>query len=197
MELLLVRHAEVASDARGRCYGRLDVPLSEEGRMQARALGDLLAGEDLAAVVSSPRVRALDTARPIAARHGLPVTPLDELSELDFGELEGLTFDEIAVTWPDLYERWMTHPAAVVFPGGERFIELQQRAKEAVARLRDMYEGQIVVAVTHAGVVRAVVAAALRIPDERIFGLSVDIASISHVGWSQGGAAIVRSINVR
>jgi alpha-ribazole phosphatase len=197
MELLLVRHAEVARNARGRCFGRLDVLLSDEGREQARALAARLSHEAVAAVVSSPRVRARDTATAIAEPHGLAVSTLDELSELDFGALEGLTYDEIAATWPELYEQWMTQPTAVEFTEGERFADLQVRAAEAVARLRESYEGRIVVAVTHAGVVRTIVAAALGMPEDRIFRLSVDPASITHVSWSEGGDSLVRSVNVR
>jgi alpha-ribazole phosphatase len=197
MELLLVRHAEVARNARGRCFGRLDFPLSDEGREQARALAARLSHEPVAAVVSSPRVRARDTATAIAEPHGLAVSTLDELCELDFGALEGLTYDEIAATWPELYEQWMTQPTAVEFPEGERFADLQVRAAEAVTRLREGYEGRIVVAVTHAGVVRTIVAAALGMPDERIFRLSVDPASITHVTWREGGDALVRSVNAR
>ncbi len=196
MELLLVRHAEVVDDARGRCYGRLDVPLSAEGREQARALAVRLSTEEVAAVVSSPRVRARDTAAFIAEPHCLPLATLDELCELDFGELEGLTYDEIAATRPELYEQWMTEPTTVEFPGGESFADLQARAATALAQLREGDEGRIVVAVTHGGVVRAVVAAALGMPDDRIFGVSVDTASITHVGWSESGV-VVRSVNVR
>ena len=196
MELLLVRHAEVASDARGRCYGRLDVPLSEAGHEQARALAERLSGADVAAVVSSPQVRARDTAAAIAGPHGLPVTTVDELCELDFGVLEGLRYDEIAATWPALYERWMTRPATVEFPGGECLADLRARATAAVAGLRDSYDRLTVVAVTHAGVVRVVVATALGISDDRIFSVSVDTASITHIGWSEAGV-FVRSLNVR
>jgi alpha-ribazole phosphatase len=195
MELLLVRHAEVAGDVRGRCYGRLDVPLSEDGRKQARALAERLSRADLAAVVSSPRVRALDTATPIARPHGLPVSTLDELCELDFGELEGLTYDEIAAMWPELYEQWMTQPTTVEIPDGERFADFRARASAAVAALRASYEGRTVVAVTHAGVVRIVVATALGMPDDKIFSISVDTASITHIGWSDAGP-IVRGVNI-
>jgi alpha-ribazole phosphatase len=195
MELLLVRHGEVAGELRGRCYGRLDVPLSDEGRAQARALAERLSSTDVAAVVSSPRVRARDTATSIARPHAVQVATLDQLCELDFGVFEGLTYEEIEATWPELYERWMTQPTAVEFPGGETFADLRARVADAVSGLRRSYEGRTVVAVTHAGVVRTVVATALGMPDDRIFDLSVDPASVTHVGWSEAGV-VVRGLNV-
>jgi len=196
VELLLVRHAEPTENAQGRCYGRLDVELSESGRDQCRRLAAHLSGEPLAAIVSSPWRRARDTADAIAEPHALPVMVLDQLRELDFGELEGLTYDEISVSRPELYERWMTEPTAVHFPGGEGYPDLHARVVDAVAQLRATYDRQTVVAVTHGGVVRAVLAEALGIPHDRIFRFAVDTASITRVEWCEG-AAFVRRVNQR
>jgi alpha-ribazole phosphatase/probable phosphoglycerate mutase len=194
MRLLLVRHAEPADDARGRCYGTLDVDLSAAGRAQCATLSDRLAAEPLVAVVSSPRRRALETAAAIATPHGLAVEAIDDLRELDFGELEGRTYDEIAATRPELYAQWMETPTRVRFPGGEGFEDLQSRVEGTVETLRERHAGGTVVAVTHGGPVRAVVAGALGMPPERIFRLAVDTASVTEVEWLDG-AAVVRSLN--
>lgn len=194
MELVLVRHAEVSDEARGRCYGRLDYALSARGREQARRLAARLADEPLAAVVSSPLCRASETAAELAAPHELGVTIAEELAELDFGELEGLTYDEVAATWPELYAAWMNEPATVAFPRGESLADLKRRAAAAVSWLRAAHDGSVVVAVTHAGVVRAVVAGVLGIPDDRIFRLDVEPASITRVEW-RDGVAVVRVVN--
>src|SRR5688500_7850135 len=95
--VILVRHGQPAEALRGRCYGRLEVPRSDEGRAQVERVARYLVGSPLAAVYSSPRVRALDSARQIAAVRGWKeeeVQVEDALRELDFGELEGLTFEE-------------------------------------------------------------------------------------------------------
>ena len=195
MELVLVRHAEPADDARGRCYGRLDVGLSDSGWDQCMRLAAHLAGEPLAAVVCSPLLRARDTAGAIAKPHGLSVVVLDQLRELDFGELEGRTYSEIASSRPELYEQWMTAPTTVRFPGGERYADLRARVVDAVEGLRATYAGRRVVVVTHGGVVRAVLAEALGIPHDRIFRLAVDTASITRVEWCDG-VAVVRNVNL-
>lgn len=195
MELVLVRHAEPTEEARGRCYGRLDVELSERGRAQCEQLAATLSEVPVAAVVSSPRLRARDTARAIAERHGLDVSVLEELRELDFGELEGHTYEEIASSHPDLYARWMRAPTTVRFPGGEGYADLHARAVAVVSRLRATYAGQLVVAVTHAGVVRAVLAEALGMPHDRIFRLAVDTASVTRLKWLEN-TPIVRGVNL-
>jgi alpha-ribazole phosphatase len=196
MRIVLVRHAEAEESARGRCYGSLDVGLSARGRSQCAALGDALACEHVASIVSSPRIRALETARAIAERHELGVQVDPAVRELDFGELEGRAYDEIATSMPDLYAEWMTNPTRVRFPGGESYADLAHRALRAVEALRRSLSGQTVVVVTHGGVVRAVVADALEIPDDRIFRLAVDPASLSVVDWV-ADVPIVVALNVR
>ena len=190
-----MRHAESTDDARGLCYGQLDVELSQSGREQCARLAAALASAPVAAVVSSPLRRALETADAIARPHGLEVVVLDGLRELDFGELEGKTYDEIAASRPELYRRWMTEPTRVRFPGGESYADLEARATDAVSKLREEHDGRTVVAVAHGGVVRAVVARALGLPADRIFRLSVDFASVTRVAWD-GGVPIVRCLNV-
>ena len=96
MRLVLVRHAETDAAARGRCYGSLDVGLSPIGRSQCASLAHALAVEPVSTVVTSPRVRAVETATAIAEPHGVAVRVDADLQELVFGELEGRTYDEIA-----------------------------------------------------------------------------------------------------
>ena len=138
MRLLLIRHAEPSEDARGRCYGRLDVGLSPHGREQAGELARALAGTRLEAVYSSPRRRAVETAAALD-----PSSVVDErLRELDFGEFEGRTYDEIAASHPEVYRRWMETPTEVRFPGGESYSELRRRVLAAVHDLRGRHDSE-------------------------------------------------------
>jgi alpha-ribazole phosphatase len=194
MRLVLVRHAEPEPSARGRCYGSLDVGLSSHGHDQAAALAALLASEPVEAVLSSPRRRAVDTATPVAGRHGLGVEVVADLRELDFGELEGRTYDEIADTLPELYAAWMTHPTRVRFPGGECYAELRARSLAAVAAVRRRFPSGTVVVVAHGGVVRSVLADVLGLPDEGIFRLAVGPASLSTIEWL-GDEPVVTGVN--
>lgn len=89
----------------------------------------------------------------------------------------------------------MTEPTTLRFPGGEGYADLHARVADAVAQLRATYDGRMVVAVAHGGVVRAVLAEALGMPHDRIFRLAVDTASITRVEWCEG-VAVVRSVNL-
>jgi broad specificity phosphatase PhoE len=183
--LVLVRHCEPAEDARGRCYGSLDVGLSDAGRAHARELASRLSAD---AVWTSPRLRALETSEPLTP------APLvdDDLRELDFGELEGRTFDEIAASEPKLYRAWMETPTQVRFPGGESYADLKTRALRSLDRIAEEYESAILV--THGGVIRAGLATWLGIPDESIFRIDVSYGGVTVVE-RVAGTPVVRMVN--
>ncbi len=190
--LILVRHCEPQEDSRGLCYGRLDIGLSPAGREHAASLAARVAEQPYDAVYASPRTRSFDTAIPIAAERGLDPVVDDDLREIDFGELEGRSYDEIAQTDPDLYRAWMQTPTQVRFPGGESFADVKGRAITAFGRIRVQHESAVVV--THGGVVRAGLAAWLGMPDEAIFRLAQDYGGVTIVDWL-GDAPLVRLMN--
>lgn len=190
--LVLVRHCEPQDDARGLCYGSLDIGLSAAGRDHAARVARELAALGYDAVYTSPRVRALDTAAPIAAARELTPMVEDDLREIDFGELEGRSYDEIAARDPELYRAWMETPTRVTFPGGESFADVKARALAAYDRIRAAHDAAVVV--THGGVVRAGLAAWLGMPDEAIFRLAQEYGGVTIVDWI-GDAPLVRLLN--
>jgi alpha-ribazole phosphatase len=181
--LLLVRHGEPDESMHGRCYGRLDVPLSAAGLRRAAAVGETLRSHEIAAVYTSPLQRALDTARAVASAHGLEAIPREALLELDFGELEGRSHEEIASEHPELYRFWMEDPSTVRFPGGEALSDLRARVLQEVAGIRERHVGQSVAVVAHGGVVRVVLAEALELPDTAFFRLDQPYGALSVVDW--------------
>lgn len=191
--LVLIRHAEPDNSMHGRSYGRLDVPLSTAGRAQAAAIAETLRDARLDAVFASPLRRAIDTAAPLAEARGLEVVTHEGLRELDFGALEGLTFDDIALECPELYETWMRDPTQTRFPDGESFDDLRERALAAAAEIRSEHERAAIVA--HGGVTRAILADALQMPARAIFRLDQPYGAISVVEWTDGTAA-VRGVNL-
>ena len=186
--LLLIRHAQPEDDARGRCYGRLDVGLSPTGAEAAERLAASLRDVALDAVYSSPRRRAVQTAELLGAPH------VDErFGELDFGELEGMTYEDVERDHPELFRRWMKSPTEVRFPGGESWADLRGRVDDAVAEVLSS-NGETVAVVTHGGVVRAVLARVLGLADERVFAFDVGYARVSVVDWVES-TAVVRLLN--
>lgn len=182
--VLLVRHGETQYNREEVFRGRLDVPLNERGREQARATGRALAGAPIAAVWASPLSRAVQTAEAIAAPHGLPVRLHDGLIDLDFGAWQGLPHDEVRRRHPDLYRRWVEAPGTVAFPGGET---LAGAAARAVAALNAIAAAGAVAVVSHRVVCKLLVAAALGLGGEGFWKIRQDTACINVLDWTPAG----------
>ena len=180
MQLFLVRHGQTESNRRGLALGRADVPLNDHGRWQAQRLAEALAGERLAAVYASPLQRALETANGIAAAQGLEVTPEPRLIEMDIGQLDGLTFPEIRARFPGLLEAWVSGPGPeVTMPGGERLIDVQERALDAVRDLAQRHPEENVCAIAHNFVILGLLTAALGIGLANFRRVRQSVAAIS------------------
>jgi alpha-ribazole phosphatase len=192
--MVLIRHAEAEDAYAGRCYGSLDVALSPTGHQHAHQVAERLADLPVTLVASSPRRRAMDTAAPIAARHGLAVEVLPGLREMDFGSLEGRTYTEIEQAMPELWHEWMTHPTALRFPDGESYEDLHARACHAVDTLRRDHPSQTLVVVAHGGVLRALLADALELASHNIFRLDQSYCAINVIDWFDN-TPVIRIIN--
>ena len=173
----LIRHGEPAEEARHRCYGSLDVGLSETGRAQIAQVAVYLKGEPVAAIYTSPRSRTLESARILGAVASCSIEVVEDLREIDFGDFEGLAYDEIAARYPDLYRRWMETPTEIQFPNGESFPAMRVRVLRAFDAIQREREGQTVAIVSNGVVNRALLAWALQMPDNCTFRLAQDYAA--------------------
>jgi broad specificity phosphatase PhoE len=194
--LVLVRHLEPEASIDGRAYGTIDVPLSAEARGQAGLLAEALGAVDLTAVYTSPLRRAFETAAPIAARHGLTPVVHEGLQEIDFGELEGMRYEDVERTRPAVFRAWMEDPTGVSFPGGESFAELRTRALAAAQEIRERHHGSSAALVAHGGVARAILSASLELPDHALFRLDQPYGAVSVVDWFDG-TPVVRLLAAR
>lgn len=152
MRLLLVRHATSQWNAEGRWQGQADPPLSDAGRVEARAAADELRGA-VGAVVASDLRRAFETATILAAALDLaPPVPEPLLREIDVGEWSGLRREEIEERWPGLLEAWRAGRLDRI-PGGEERDRFRARVVGAVEHLASQPWSDAVCVVTHAGVI--------------------------------------------
>jgi probable phosphoglycerate mutase len=176
MRLILIRHGETDNNAGGLVQGRLDLPLNALGERQAAALAEHLARESLVHVVCSPLLRACRTAAVIATPHGLTPQTLDDLVEMDVGEMEGLSGPQMRERFPAFLTAWAGPDGpSLRMPGGESLADVQARAWAVVEQLRVAWPEGCVVAVTHNFVLAAVVCKVLGLPlsDFRRFRHSV------------------------
>ena len=121
---------------------------------------------------SSHLERAFKTAQIVAEPHGLNVEKVNELAEMDFGDLEGLTYEEAEERFPQVYRSCMTRPTETQFPNGENFQEMRMRVLRAVDSILQRHPGESVGIVAHAGVNRIVLCRAMSIPDSEMFQIA-------------------------
>jgi alpha-ribazole phosphatase len=188
--LWLVRHAEPEEAARGVCYGSLNVGLSPKGMKQAESIAAALAGRPFDAIYTSPSRRCMDTARRIAAGRTCAMEVIDALRELNFGEFEGLTYDEIGARYPDLYRQGMERPTETQFPGGESFAQMSDRVMTVTRQVLARHRGGAILFVTHGGGIRIILAEALGLSAPHIFRIGQRYGAVNRIRYSEGTAVV-------
>ena len=188
---LLIRHGENDFLKQGRLPGRLpDIHLNERGRAQAAALAENLQAFPLRAIYSSPLERAVETAGPLAQALGQPLQLRPELLDTDVGEWEGQYLKKLRKL--PLWKQVQEQPSRVRFPGGESFLELQQRLVREFDLLRLAHKPKDLLAVVfHADPIKLVLAHFLGLPLDNFqkLGVSPGSVSILVVGKSGGQLA--------
>lgn len=168
----LLRHGEVQG---GACYrGSTDDPLTEYGVQQMRKA---VAGrDDWQLIVSSPLCRCLDFAKELSQEKKLPLIVEAGFQEIHFGDWEGKNAEQIN---PDALSRFYEQPLNYQPPNGESLSEFQNRIAKAWQQVLQHQQGQSILIITHAGVMRILCCLVLQIPLEKSFALQVDHASFT------------------
>ncbi|MDA0988884.1 MAG: histidine phosphatase family protein [Chloroflexi bacterium] len=180
LRLFLVRHGAIPDVEAGRYWGHTDIPLSQHGIRQAEMLRQRLASENIAAVYSSDLSRAHKTASIIAGPHDVPVTLCHDLREIDFGQLEGTTFDEAQRNRPGVENLWFGTDPGTGFPGGESLDALAGRVDSAIERILEAGSPDIsVLLVAHGGPIRVLVCRMMGMDVSRWWQIRIDLASLS------------------
>lgn len=188
--LYLVRHGThglVGKALAGRLPG---ISLSDQGRRQAEALSEHFARLSVGEVQSSPLERCRETAAPIAARLGLPVTVSAALNELDCGDWTGQTFD--VLSHDARWVQWNAERGRTVVPGGESIGSVRDRVMMRVEALQS-HEREPAIFVTHSDVIKAVLLTLLGASLDLHDRIDIDPASITTLDLWRGGGKIVRS----
>jgi broad specificity phosphatase PhoE len=189
--VFLARHA--SHDEVGRVLsGRSDIAINADGRAEAVALADRLAGVPIAAIHSSPRRRAMQTADLVAERHGLPVTIADALDEVDFGAWMGRSFADL--DGDPAWERWNRARGTASTPGGE---DMSAATTRAVRHIEGVAGERPVLCVSHCDIIRGVVAHYLGLDADRLLGFDIDPASLTELALYGNGSGRVVALNER
>lgn len=179
--LLLVRHGETKLNSSQRYWGRTDVALSTVGLGQAERLRDRLATEKIDITYSSDLKRAWLTAETIVSRHKMKIITCPELREIDFGQLEGLTFDQVSQLYPEVSRLWLERSPKLKYPGGESLRQLNDRVNNFMHRLEKHGEEETILIVAHSGVLRTLACQLLGAAARHRWQIRLDLASLTIV----------------
>jgi broad specificity phosphatase PhoE len=165
--LYVVRHGTTTMNVQNRYRGRCDVPLDAQGYQDAVDAARQLSGVGLTAVYTGPLRRTIATAQIIADEAGVPdLRILHGLNNVDYGVWEGMTAEEASMYAPEAFTLYRTSPGRAACPLGERLSDAQRRMVEALRLIGERHPGEVVAAVSHAVMVRLVVARLTGVDDE-------------------------------
>jgi probable phosphoglycerate mutase len=188
--LLLIRHAVTDATGKRLSGSAPGIHLSSKGEKQAGQLAERMATIRLAGLYSSPLERCMETALPIAASRGIQVSPVPELQEVEYGRWTGRSIAQLVRT--SMWKRVHQNPSSVRFPGGEALTEVQRRSVGALDSIAARHPRGTIAVVTHADVIRLVLAHYAGIHLDLFQRLVVSPASVSAVAFSDSVPRILR-----
>jgi probable phosphoglycerate mutase len=191
-KIYLIRHG--ANDCLGKSIAgrQAGVHLNASGQKQAARLAEHLQSAGISQIYSSPLERSRETAQPLAAKMHLEIQIADELDELQFGEWNGATLEEL--NRQEHWRKWNNFRSGTRIPGGEMMIEAQQRMIGFIQSLSEDYADETLALFSHGDPIRAALAYYLGIPLDFLLRFEVDPASINILTLS-GHAPVVHCIN--
>lgn len=195
MFVLLVRHGQTDWNRVERFRGRFDIPLNQRGLEQAEATAARIAGGPRPGeILTSPLSRACQTADAVGRETGIAPRVCEGLIDIDYGEWQGLTPDEVRARWPRELLAWYESPGTARIPGGERLAGVQERAsssaREACARRAGDSSDRIVM-VGHTVVNRLILMEALGSPLSRFWRLRQDPCAINLLEFDGASFSVV------
>jgi alpha-ribazole phosphatase len=194
-DIFLLRHGDTRIDAAKRYIGRTDVALNENGREQARWWKAELANIPFSRIICSDLGRTRETAGIIGEGRELTIDLCSELREIDLGEWDGLTVDEVKRRFPVEYEKRGVNPAGFRPDGGESFFDVSGRVVPVLEQvIRDMGGGNVLM-VGHAGVNRVLLCYLLEMPLSNLFRLGQDFACLNII-TSGKDSVCIRAMNI-
>lgn len=153
--LIFVRHGQSKYNRSRIFTGQTDAPLTSLGRDQAERTAAYLDRFPISRIYASDLIRAVQTAEPTAARHGLPIIPKPQLREIYGGDWDGLPFDRLTKDYPELYRVLKTDVGNLKCPNGESFVALADRVCACIDEIVRENRGKCIAVFSHATPLRA------------------------------------------
>jgi alpha-ribazole phosphatase len=185
MKLILIRHGQTDLGLQKKYCGSLDVPLNDHGKDQSERLGERLKGTSIDAVFSSDLKRAIQTAQ--IAFKGETINERPCFREMDFGVIEGISYQEVMIKYPDIYKAWINDPLSVVLPQAEDFEAFSGRVLQGLDTLIAQYADKTIVLVAHGGPNMLILCKALGFSTKEYWTIRQDNAAVNIIEYHSSG----------
>jgi phosphoserine phosphatase len=179
IEFLIARHGETAWNTADIFRGRVRIGLSEKGLEQAEQLATYLGRKKIKAVYCSPLQRAVQIAEAVAHRQQLNPQIVPELNDLDFGEWEGLSRQEVKTRYKEIYKLWLERPDLAQIPKGESLEDARKRALTALDRVMLQDQGSTVAIITHRVITKVLACALLGLDNSHFWNIEHDTCGVT------------------
>jgi alpha-ribazole phosphatase len=193
--IYLIRHGEVEGAASPRYNGQGDVALSQHGREQYQTMAQRLAGEKITACYASDLTRCAWGAGIIAPRFGVEPHLTSALRELNIGDWEGMTWQELMTRYPAEWQARLDDIVNFRVPNGENLLDVQARVMPKIRRIVAAHPGEELLVVGHGGVNRVILLDALGAPLSALFNMEQNYCCLNIIDYYADGKTVVKLLN--
>lgn len=185
-QIYFVRHGQTDSNIERRYCGQTNVNLNNVGKKQAKKIADILKDYKIDKIFSSDLLRVKMTAQEINKNHNLDIKYVKDLREINFGDFENLTFDEISMKYPEEKEKLISQKYLYSFPNGESIKTLYKRTNEAFSEIVNNNKEENILIVSHGGVISSIITDILSGDIEKYWNIEIDNATLSTINDNEG-----------
>ncbi|MFH1564222.1 MAG: histidine phosphatase family protein [Nitrospirota bacterium] len=184
-KIILVRHGQTSWNLSEIFRGRIDIDLDSVGIEQAKLLGRSLSIMQINAVYSSPLKRALNTSIPIANYHQIEVNIDDRFIDINYGDWQGKSQEEVKETFKELYQKWLKDPHLLKIPDGETLEEVRIRAVIGLNQILSEHNEGTIVIVSHRVINKVLICALLGLDNSSFWQIKQDTACFSIFNYDE------------
>lgn len=193
--IYLIRHGEVEGALTPRYNGQGDVALSPRGREQYQAMAERLSGEKISVCYSSDLTRCAWGAEHIASRFGIEPQITSRLREVNIGDWEGMTWQELMTRYPVEWQARLDDIVSYRVPNGENLLDVEARVMAEIDRIVATHRGEEVLVVGHGGVNRVILLNALGAPLSTLFNIEQNYCCLNIIDYYADGKTVVTLLN--
>ncbi|MEA1975977.1 MAG: histidine phosphatase family protein [Bacillota bacterium] len=185
-KIYFIRHGETNANVMKRYCGHTDIPINENGIVQAKTVANIIKNYGIELMYCSDLKRAKMTMKEINKFYNLDITYLTELREMNFGILEDLTFKEIGDIYPKEKEKIIKFSKNYQFPEGESLEMLYLRANSIFKEIINKNKNGNILIVSHGGVIESILTEILSNNIEKYWNIEIDNCKIATVVDNEG-----------